>query len=100
MKTVSIRDFRARPRAVRLALLGEHEAILAADGRPIALLIPVDAATVVEATEGVRRARATRAVRAIRLKAARDRTDRLTMREIDAEVRAARATSAKRASRA
>lgn len=99
MKTVTIRDFRSRPRAVRQALSGEREAILTANGRPVALLIPVDAATVDETADAVRRARAMRAIRAMRLKAARDGTNRLTMREIDAEIAATRATIAARSRR-
>ncbi len=99
MKTVTIRDFRSRPRAVRQALSGELEAVLTSNGQPIALLVPVDAATVDETAEDIRRARAMRALQAIRRKAARDGTDRLTMREIDAEVAAFRVTNASRARR-
>jgi antitoxin (DNA-binding transcriptional repressor) of toxin-antitoxin stability system len=99
MKTVTIRDFRSRPRAVRQALSGEREAVLTSNGQPIALLIPVDAATVDETADAVRRARAMRAIQAIRLKAARNGTDRLTMRDLDAEIAAVRATNAARARR-
>ena len=100
MKTVTIRDFRSRPRAVRQALSGEREAILTANGQPIALLVPVDAATGDEAAAAIRRARAMRAVQAIRHKAAHDGADRLTMREIDAEIAAVRTIHAARARRA
>jgi len=99
MKTVTIRDFRSRPRAVQQALLGEREAVLTSNGQPIALLVPVDAGTVDETAEAIRRARAMRAIEAIRRKAARDGTDRLTMREIDTEIAAVRATNAARAKR-
>ncbi|MGE0422298.1 MAG: type II toxin-antitoxin system Phd/YefM family antitoxin [Reyranellaceae bacterium] len=99
MKTVTIRDFRTRPRSVRQALSGEREAILTANGQPIALLVPVDAATVDETAAAIRRARAMRAVQAIRRKAAGDGTDRLTMREIDAEIAAVRSTRSARARR-
>src|SRR5690242_12495458 len=56
MKTVTIRDFRSRPRAVRQALSGEREAILTANGQPIALLVPVDAETIDETAAAIRRA--------------------------------------------
>lgn len=99
MKTVTIRDFRSRPRAVRQALSGEREAVLTSNGQPIALLVPVDAATVDETAEDIRRARAMRALQAIRRKAALDGTDRLTMRQIDTEIAAFRAANASRARR-
>ncbi|MBL8529990.1 MAG: type II toxin-antitoxin system Phd/YefM family antitoxin, partial [Burkholderiales bacterium] len=41
MKTVTIRDFRTRPKQVRDALRGEREAVLTANGVPVAVMIPV-----------------------------------------------------------
>ena len=46
MKTVTIRDLRSRPRQVRDGLRREREAVLTANGSPVAVLIPVDAASV------------------------------------------------------
>ena len=49
MKTVTIRDFRSRPKQVREALKKEKEAVLTANGQPVALMIPVDAGSVDQA---------------------------------------------------
>ena len=46
MKTVTIRDFRTRPRQVREALKREGEAMLTANGHPVAVMIAVDAGSI------------------------------------------------------
>ena len=66
MKIVTIRDFRTRPKQVRDALKREREAVLTASGRPVAVVIPVDAGSLDETLETLRRARALEALRAIR----------------------------------
>ena len=66
MKTVTIRDFRTRPRQVREALRHEREAVLTVNGRPVAVLIPADASSIDDTLEMVRRARGLEALRAIR----------------------------------
>ncbi len=90
MKTVTIRDLRNRPRQVRDALRREREAVLTANGSPVAVLIPVDAGSVEETLETLRRARGLEAMRAIR-RASRNRgLDKLSPSEIDAIVSRAR----------
>lgn len=66
VKTVTIRDFRTRPKQVRDALKREREAVLTANGRPVAVMIPVDAGSIDRTLETLRRARALEALRAIR----------------------------------
>jgi antitoxin (DNA-binding transcriptional repressor) of toxin-antitoxin stability system len=66
MKTVTIRDLRTRPKQVRDSLRGEREAVLTANGRPVAVLIPVDAGTIDDTLETLRRAQALEALKAIR----------------------------------
>jgi antitoxin (DNA-binding transcriptional repressor) of toxin-antitoxin stability system len=86
MKTVTIRDLRTRPRQVRESLEGEREAVLTANGRPVAVLVPVDAGTIDETLETLRRARGLEALAAIR-RASRERgLDRLSNRDIDAVI--------------
>jgi prevent-host-death family protein len=84
MKTVTIRDFRTRPRQLREALRHEREAVLTVNGRPVAVLIPADASTIDETLETVRRARGLEALRAIRSEGRKAGRGRLTSREIDA----------------
>jgi antitoxin (DNA-binding transcriptional repressor) of toxin-antitoxin stability system len=97
MKTVTIRDFRTRPRQVRDALRREREAVLTANGSPVAVLIPVDAGSVDETLETLRRARGLEALRAIRRQSRERGLDRLSASDIDAIV--ARTRRARTASR-
>jgi prevent-host-death family protein len=90
MKTVTIRDLRNRPRQVRDALRREREAVLTANGTPVAVLIPVDAGSVEETLETLRRARALEALRAIRRQSRERGLDRLPASDIDAIIARAR----------
>jgi len=97
MKTVTIRDLRNRPRQVRDALRREREAVLTANGSPVAVLIPVDAGSVDETLETLRRARGLEALRAIRRESRERGLDRLSASDIDAIItRARRARTAPR----
>lgn len=83
MKTLTIRDFRTRPRQVRESLVRDKEAVLTASGKPVAVMIPVDSGSLDDTLEALRRARAQQAVRAMR-SAARDQgLDRLSSAAID-----------------
>lgn len=84
MKTVTIRDFRTRPKQVRDALKREREAVLTANGRPVAVMIPVDAGSIDQTLETLRRARALEALRVIRQDSLRRGSARMSTREIDA----------------
>ena len=90
MRTVTIRDFRTRPRQVRDALARESEAVLTVNGRPVALLLPTDASTIDATLETVRRARGLEALRALRRESREAGLDRLSARDIDAVVAKAR----------
>src|SRR5260370_38937508 len=86
MKTVTIRDFRTRPRQVREALKREREAVLTANGRPVAVMIPVDAGSIDQTIETLRRARALEAIRAIRSDAQQRGRGRMSAKAIDAGI--------------
>jgi len=90
MKTFTIRDFRTRPRAVREALSKESKALLTVSGRPVAVLLPVNAETYDQTLDVVGRAQALQALSQIRQRAAATGRDKISMREIDAEIDAAR----------
>jgi antitoxin (DNA-binding transcriptional repressor) of toxin-antitoxin stability system len=93
MKTVTIRDFRTRPKHVRDALKQERQAVLTANGRPVALMIAVDAGTVDQTLETLRRARGLEALRALRLESrdrGLDRMSRVSVDEIITKARRAR----------
>jgi antitoxin (DNA-binding transcriptional repressor) of toxin-antitoxin stability system len=90
MKTVTVRDFRTRPKQVRDALKREREAVLTANGRPVALMIAVDAGTVDETLETLRRARGLEALRALRRESRERGLDELSVSEVDDIVRKTR----------
>ncbi len=99
MKTVTIRDFRTRPRQVQEALRQQREAILTANGRPVAVMVPVDASSVDETLEMLRRARGLEALRRVQ-EASRERgLDQLSSKEIDSAIARARRSRAARSSR-
>jgi len=90
MKTVTIRDLRTRPKQVRDALRREREAVLTANGQPVAVLIPVDAGSVEETLETLRRARGLEALRAIRRESRERGLDRLSTSDIHTIIAKAR----------
>jgi len=90
MKTVTIRDLRTRPKQVRDSLRREREAVLTANGRAVAVLVPVDAGTVDETLETIRRARGLEALRAIRRESRARGLERLSPVQIDAIIARAR----------
>lgn len=93
MKTVTIRDLRTRPRQVREALGREREAILTANGRPVAVLVSADAASIDETLEVLRRARGLEALRAIRQASRKRGLDRrLSPKAIDEVIARVRRT--------
>lgn len=97
MKTVTIRDFRTRPRQVRDALKREREAVLTANGRPVAVLIPVDTGSIEQTLETLRRARALEAVRVIRQESQRRGLAAMSMQKIDAIIAKTRKARSRRA---
>ena len=90
MKTVTIRDFRTRPKQVQDALKQEREAVLTANGRPVALMIAVDAGTVDRTLETLRRARGLESLRALRRESRERGTDKLLKADVDRIVKKAR----------
>ncbi|MSO48915.1 MAG: type II toxin-antitoxin system Phd/YefM family antitoxin [Acidobacteria bacterium] len=82
MKTVTIRDLRTNPRAVRETLKSEGETILTASGRPVAVMISVDAGTVDETLETLRRARGLEALRSMRTQSRQRGLNRLSSKEV------------------
>ena len=91
MKFVTIREFRNNTAQIRRELQTEREIILTANGRPFAMLTPVDPDTVEEEVVALRRARARLLFDRVGARAKAAGMDNLTMREIDAIIARARA---------
>ena len=86
MKFVTIRELRSKTATIRKDLDQEREIVLTANGRPFAVVTPVEPDSVEEELQAIRRARAKVAVERIRSQAKAKGLDRLTTDEIDAIV--------------
>lgn len=90
MKFISVRDLRGKSGEIWKSLQGEREMIVTSNGRPIAILVSVNENTLEESLSAFRRARAVEAVEAIQRQSVRIGTDRLTLEEINSEVKVVR----------
>lgn len=90
MEFVSVRDLRIQPGQVWRRLAEAGELIITSNGKPIALLSGVTDATLEQTLTALRRARAQVAVSQLRAAAQARGADKMSMREIDAEIKAAR----------
>ena len=90
MRFVTVRDLRLRGRDIWQTLREGEEAILTINGRPVAVLIGVREGGLEETIRAVRQVRAQGAVSRMREMAAQRGIERLSEREIEAEVQAAR----------
>jgi len=87
---ITVRDLRNRPGAVWRQLARQQELIVTSNGRPIALLTPVDEDDIERTLTVIRRARALVAVSRMRESAAAAGTSQMTLDEINEEIRKAR----------
>lgn len=90
MVFVSVRELRNRSAAVWRKLAEEHDLVVTSNGKPIALLSATSENALEEALTTARRARALAAVARLQQTSAQAGTDRLTLREVNAEIRKAR----------
>jgi antitoxin (DNA-binding transcriptional repressor) of toxin-antitoxin stability system len=90
MQFMSIREFRADTALARKRLGRNEEVVLTANGQPFACIVAIDPASFDQDLAAIRQARAQVALRKCWASAAAAGTDRLTMEEIDSEIREAR----------
>jgi prevent-host-death family protein len=90
MKFVSIREFRNNTAAIRKALAEEHEIVLTANGKPVALVAEVDEDSFEERLQQLRRSRDLALLRRIRAHARETGASKLTMAQINEEIAKAR----------
>jgi antitoxin (DNA-binding transcriptional repressor) of toxin-antitoxin stability system len=84
MKFVSVRDFRTASAAIWKRLPVEREMIVTNNGKPIALLTPLNDETLEDTVAAVRRAKAINAVKKMQEISVNLGTDKMTPEEIDA----------------
>ena len=90
MKFVSVRDLRGKSAEVWRDLPNEREMIITSNGRPIAILAAISESNLEESLAAFRQARAVEAVATLQRRSADQGTDKITMDEIDAEIKTVR----------
>ena len=92
MKFVSVRELRNRTSQLWRDLERERDLIVTSHGKPVAILSATDERSLERALGDIRRSRARAALAEIHRDAAWRGLDRLSMEEIDAEIKAVRAS--------
>jgi prevent-host-death family protein len=87
MRFLSVRDLRSNSARVWRELPAEHEMVVTNNGRPVAVLTAVDERNVEQSLAAWRQVRASQAISAIQQQSVRQGTDKVTMDEIDSEVK-------------
>ncbi len=90
MEFISVRDMRTRASEIWQQLRDDGDLIVTSNGRPFALLVSIEGEDVEQMLSALRRTRAQMAVSRLRKEAAASGADRLTIEEIEAEIRQAR----------
>jgi antitoxin (DNA-binding transcriptional repressor) of toxin-antitoxin stability system len=89
LKFVSTRELRNRPGYVR-DLARKEDLVLTTNGKPIALLLGIEADELEDTARAIRQAKAQMALSRLRQKAEREGMGRMTRSAIDAEIGAVR----------
>jgi antitoxin (DNA-binding transcriptional repressor) of toxin-antitoxin stability system len=90
MKFISVRDLRGKSAQVWKELPQEREMIITSNGRPIAIIAAISDSTLEESLSAFRQARAIEAVASLQRRSVEMGNDKVTMDEINAEVKAVR----------
>ena len=90
MKFISVRDLRSKSAQVWKQLPQEREMIITSNGRPIAIIAAISDSDLEESLSAFRQARAVEAVASLQRRSVETGNDKITMDEIDAEIKAVR----------
>jgi len=90
MKFVSVRDFRIRPGDVWKQLKIYKDIVITSNGKPIAIINPVEDENLENSLAALRRARALLALEEIQKKSRTKALDKLTEEEIEEEIKSVR----------
>jgi len=90
MNFFTVRDLRSTPKTVWDTLEEQKEVVITNNGKPAALMIPIDDTNLEDVLATVRQASAMRAVNRMRIAAAETGASRFSLDEINAEITAAR----------
>jgi antitoxin (DNA-binding transcriptional repressor) of toxin-antitoxin stability system len=90
MKFVTVRDFRTSSANIWKTLPQEQEMVITNNGKPIALLTPLSDRNLEETLAAIRKAKAINAVKLIQQESMKNGTDKMTLEEINYEIKASR----------
>ena len=90
MKFLSVRDLKTKSSQVWKELPEKKEMVITSNGRPIAILSSINENNLEQVLSAFRRARAVEAVASIQYESVRKGTDKITMVEINDEIKLAR----------
>jgi len=90
MNFYSVRDLRTHPKEIWKKLSESREIIITNNGKPTALMIEVDEENVEDILNSLRQAMAMRALNQIRMQAREKGLDKMSLVEIEEEIKAVR----------
>ena len=90
MRFVSVRDLRGKGAEIWRRLANEKEIVVTSNGRPIAVLSSVSEENLEDSLTTIRRSRAMTAVSNMQLESVAAGLDKMTMEEINEEIRSVR----------
>ena len=90
MKFISVRDLRSKSAQVWKELPEEREMNITSNGRPIAIIAATKDSDLEESLSALRQARAVEAVASLQRRSVEKGNDKITMNEIDSEIKAVR----------
>jgi antitoxin (DNA-binding transcriptional repressor) of toxin-antitoxin stability system len=90
MKFVTVRDFRTSSANIWKTLPQEQEMVITNNGKPIALLTPLSDRNLEETLSVIRRAKAINAVKLIQQESIKNGTEKITLEEINHEIKMSR----------
>jgi antitoxin (DNA-binding transcriptional repressor) of toxin-antitoxin stability system len=90
MKFLSVRDLRGKSAQIWKELPGEREMVVTSNGRPIAILAAITEKNLEESLAAFRQSRAVEAVVSLQRSSVERGTNKISMDEINAEIKAVR----------
>jgi len=90
MKFLSVRDLKSKSSSVWKDLSNQKDMVITSNGRPIAILSSITEDNLEQVLSSFRQARAMQAVNTIQYESARKGTDKISMDDIDDEIKAVR----------
>ncbi|MDX9800289.1 MAG: type II toxin-antitoxin system Phd/YefM family antitoxin [Spirochaetia bacterium] len=86
MKFISVRDFRTSPAQIWKRLPEEQEMIITNNGKPIALLTPLNDSTLEETVSAFRKAKAINVIKLMQQKSITMKNDEMSLEDINTEI--------------